>query len=443
MKKIKIFLLAFGLLFIFGVAFAQEEIQETASPEAIEDVLLDESVNPEDLGIREPRVLPDNPFYFFKNWIRTTRLFFTFDPLRKIELRERFANEKLLEARKLVEKTKDPEKIKRAIENYRNEIVKNEGEIERLKARIKERPEIRERLNKFLDKFTKHQLLHQRLLEKLETQVPSKAFEKIKKARERHLEMFGRVMTKLEEKPERIQERLEKNLEELRGSRYKHFKNLEVLKELEEKVPEEAKEAIRGAQENSLRRLKEKFEQMSPEAQERFKDYIEKISGNKEKQMEVLDSLREAIKEKPQLKEKLLKVRGRVLEKAQERIKERIKECPEVQLAPKFCEDGRIIIKKDEKGCIIELRCIIPAEKEVLVKPQKPVACITLWKPVCGKDGRTYSNACFAKVAGVEIAYEGVCKEAKEEKEEYLPSLPIKKLIPKQSPKSLEVEVKE
>mgnify|MGYP000630682131 CR=1 FL=1 len=39
----------------------------------------------------------------------------------------------------------------------------------------------------------------------------------------------------------------------------------------------------------------------------------------------------------------------------------------------------------------------------------RPEACIQLFAPVCGRDGNTYSNGCFANMAGVDVVAPGAC----------------------------------
>jgi len=296
MSKLKISLLGFLMIFfLVPLVFGQEATttsEATTTPNVSDEISLDETVQANDLGMNEPNLLPDNPFYFLKNWSRSVRLFFTFNPVRKLELKSKFSNERLLEARKMIRKNKDPEKIKKAIEKYQESLDK----IKDISQKIKEKAEENPRLNKFLDKWTQQQVLHQKILQKLEEKVPPEVLKRIKEARERHLKRFGEVMTRLENK-NKIAERLNKNIERIRGSKYKDFKNLEILKNLEEKVPEEAREAIRKARENSLERLKEKLEKMSPEDQERFNRYIERIGGEREKHMEILENLRLRLRE--------------------------------------------------------------------------------------------------------------------------------------------------
>jgi len=404
---IKILAIVLGLAFSIGAIALAQEKPTTA---VIEAVNLDEDIQAEDLGIDTPRLLPDSPFYFLKNWSRGLQGFFTFNPVGRAELKMKFANEKLMELKKIVQKTSDPEIIKKAVESYQQEVEKIKEQVEKIKEKAKDDPEV----DKFLDKFIHQQTLHQKLLQKLENQVPPEVFEKIKTARERHLERFQEVMLKLEDRKEEITEKLDEILEKQEGSKYKNFKNLEVLLELEEKVPEEAKEAIRRAQENALKRLKGDLEKMSPEDQEKFKEYLENISGEKEVQMEILENLKEELEDLPEIRERIIQGRDRVLEKIEERG------CPVVEKpAPGFCEEGRIVIKKDEKGCIVSFECLIPAETEIPERPEKTGVCITLWDPVCGKDGKTYSNECFAELAGAEVDYKGVCEISEAKTQSY------------------------
>jgi len=64
---------------------------------------------------------------------------------------------------------------------------------------------------------------------------------------------------------------------------------------------------------------------------------------------------------------------------------------------------------------IILVLPIFPVENELksgfelLTEPTEPQFCIEIFQPVCGVDGRTFSNECFANVAGVDILHEGEC----------------------------------
>lgn len=215
--------------------FSFTKAQDVASSSALEtEVLSEEQILAENMEIKEPILLPDSPFYFIKNWGRKIRLTLTFNEITKLELQNKFANERLLELKKIGEKKNaDPEKIKQATERYKEEIQNIQNFSEKIKDTAKESLAI----DSFLEKFTKHRILHEKILQKLEEKVSADVLEKIKEAREEHLEKFKDVMLRLENK-EKIVERIENALDKSNQS------SAEAIERINQKMPEDVRAKI-------------------------------------------------------------------------------------------------------------------------------------------------------------------------------------------------------
>ena len=356
-----IFSVAIALLLSSGFLFANAQENETVSEEEAEAEELseqDENITPQDLGVDDPSILPGSPLYFFKGIGRSFQSFTTFDSVKKAELKLKFANEKLIEAKKIAEDNPDSEKLEKALERYGREVERLEERIQKLEGKNKERVE------KLIEKAADNQIKHHRILGKLMEENADISAE-IEQRKAEAMKHFAESMSKVVD-PEILEEKFIKAISEKDGSFLRQFKNIEVLEEVKDNVPDKARGAIQNAIEQSSKIFGEEFADANDHQRKIFHRYIEKIGGNEIRHHEAFDSI-DAFADMPaDMLEEMEKAR----EKTRERVEERMKSIDDDERKKIFLshlESGQIenarILKELENnlspetaGTITELR---------------------------------------------------------------------------------------
>jgi len=254
----------------------------TGSIEFSDDVLLDENIMAEDLGVNKQRLLPTSPYYPAKTIWRGFRSILTFDPVKKAELNLRYANEKLIEAKQVAEEKDRPEIVAKALESYKKDLEDVSKIVERSSEEIKTGTE------NFAERMIEYSFKQQKLIDGIEKSLTPEQFERVNVVREDGLHYFSQTITNLIS-PEQISERIINVIESQEGSDFQDFKNIEILKIIEERAPEQTKEAIQQARKNTVQRLEDKMTDMVEIEREKFKEYIENVGGNEIRHLEIIN----------------------------------------------------------------------------------------------------------------------------------------------------------
>jgi len=121
--------------------------------ETDENTLILDEITAETLGINEPTILPTNKVgYFLKNLGQAVRTAVTFNREKKAELQLKYANQKLLEIKKMAENATDDPELQTLIEKQHKKYNQLMDRVNNQITIIKEKSEV-ENVSELLDKL--------------------------------------------------------------------------------------------------------------------------------------------------------------------------------------------------------------------------------------------------------------------------------------------------
>lgn len=230
-----------------------------------------------------PKMLPDSPFYMFKQAGKGLRSWFTFDKAEKAKLRMRYAAEKLLEANKLIEKGENEEAAQH-MDRYAKDIEK----LNKIMSDLEQKDEARAR--ELANIALRLRLKEQVLLGKVERESPATELESVKEARRRAL-VDVEVNAERVRDPESVKRTFELALDVNTGE-MNSARKLEILEAVQRTgLTESTGEAVRDLTQRYSQRLEKQVSDSAGRGGLRLADYVENAGGDEVNYLRMLDNL--------------------------------------------------------------------------------------------------------------------------------------------------------